>query len=330
MQRVIMLSKDGGEFHAALAELDDAQFEPDADHALTLAVEYSTINFKDGLAITNRSPVVRRWPLVPGIDAAGRVLASTDNRWQPGDRVVVNGWGIGEQSWGGLAQRMRARADWPVAIPAPFSTRDAAAIGTAGYTAALAVVALERHGLAPTQGEVLVTGASGGVGSVAIALLAARGYRVVASTGKLDERDYLAGIGAAEVVDRAALSAPGKPLQAERWAAVVDAVGSHTLANAMAQTRRHGAVAVCGLAQGMDLPATVAPLILRGVNLLGIDSVLATANERRLAWQLLAQALPPRTLASMVREVPLAGVFDAARELMAGRVRGRIVVDVNA
>jgi acrylyl-CoA reductase (NADPH) len=267
--------------------------------------------------------------MVAGVDCAGRVAASQDPRWRVGDRVVLNGWGASEQHWGGLAQKARVRGEWLVALPSNFTTRQAMAIGTAGYTAALSVVALERLGLQPSQGDVLITGATGGVGSIAIALLAARGYRIVASTGKPAESDYLTRLGAGQIIDRKELAAPGKPLQTERWAAAVDSLGSHTLANVCAQIRRGGAVAACGLAQGMDLPATVAPFILRGVSLLGIDSVMAPLPRRQAAWQVLSESLDPARLESMVREVPLAGAFDVAREILEGRNVGRVVVDVN-
>jgi acrylyl-CoA reductase (NADPH) len=326
----IVLSKDNDAFAAAVREVSDAELETatPGDEVL-IDVAWSTINYKDGLALTNTSPVVRKWPMVAGIDAAGTVRASTHAAWQPGDLVTLNGWGLGETHWGGLGQRARARGDWLVRVPPPFTARDAAAIGTAGYTAALSVLALQAHGVTPAQGEVLVTGATGGVGSVAVALLARLGYRVAASTGKAAEAEYLTGLGAAEIIDRAALSAPGKPLQKERWAGAIDSVGGVTLANVCAQTRWGGTVAACGLAGGMDLPATVAPFILRGVTLAGIDSVMAPLPRREAAWKLLAQALPPARLAQMTREVPLAGAFEVARDILAGRLRGRVVVDVN-
>jgi acrylyl-CoA reductase (NADPH) len=330
MFQAIVLNRSGEQFEAAVRAVSEEELERQTAGAdVLLDVEYSTVNYKDALALTNRSPIVRRWPMVAGIDCAGRVAASQDARWRVGDRVVLNGWGASEQHWGGLAQKARVRADWLVPLPARFTTRQAMAIGTAGYTAALSVAALERFGVQPGQGEVLVTGATGGVGSIAIALLAQRGFRVVASTGKPAESEYLKQLGAGEIVDRKELSTPGKPLQSERWAAVVDSVGSHTLVNACAQTRRAGAVAVCGLAQGMDFPATVAPFILRGVGLLGIDSVQAPQARRLAAWQLLAESLQPAKLESMTREVPLAGAFDVAREILEGRNRGRVVVDVN-
>jgi len=330
MPRAILLTKDNDAFSAAVREVSDAELEaatPGDD--VLVAVDCSTINYKDGLALTNTSPVVRKWPMVAGIDAAGTVAASRHPRWQAGDAVVVNGWGLGETHWGGLAQRVRVKGDWLVRVPAPFTTRDAAAVGTAGYTAALAVLALQAHGVTPSQGEVLVTGATGGVGSVAVALLAALGYAVVGSTGKASEAEYLKALGAREVIDRAGLAVAGKPLQKERWAGVIDSVGGVTLANACAQTRTGGTVAACGLAGGMDFPATVAPFILRGVTLAGIDSVMATLPRREAAWQLLAQALPRERLAQMTREVALADAFEVARDILAGRVRGRVVVDVN-
>ncbi len=330
MFKAIYLSKDNDQFSATVRELSAAELEAATpETGVELDVEYSTINYKDGLAITNRGPVVRKWPLVAGIDAAGTVTASAHPLWRAGDKVVVNGWGIGESHWGGLAQKARLKGDWLVRIPSPFTTRHAAAIGTAGYTAALAVLALRDHHVTPEQGEVLVTGATGGVGSVAVAILAALGYRVVGSTGKHAEADYLRSLGATEVIDRALLSAPGKPLQKERWSGVVDAVGSHTLANVCAQTRTAGTVAACGLAQGMDLPTTVAPFILRGVTLAGIDSVNAPRARREQAWNLLAERLDVALLESMTNEVPLAGSFDVARDIVEGKVRGRVVVDVN-
>ena len=322
MFQALVLDKNP-DFSAAVREVDDG-FLPEGD--VTVAVEYSTLNFKDGLAITNRSPVVRSWPMVAGIDGSGTVLESTSPGWKAGDAFVLNGFGVGETHKGCLAQRARLKSQWMVRRPAQFSARQAMAIGTAGYTAMLCVLALERHGVAPGDGEVLVTGATGGVGSVAIALLARLGHKVVAATGKAAEEPYLKKLGAAAVIDRAELAAPGKPLQKERWAAVVDAVGSHTLANACAQIRYGGAVAACGLAQGMDFPATVAPFILRGVALLGVDSVMAPMTLREQAWTRLARDLDPALLEEMTTEVPLAGAIEAAQRLMAGQVRGRIVV----
>ena len=328
MFKAAYLTKDNDQFRAEVRPLDEVALEagtPNAD--LTIDIAYSTINYKDGLALTNKSPVVRKWPMVPGIDCAGTIAASTSPDWAPGDTVVINGWGIGETAWGGLAQRGRFRSEWPVRIPAPLSPRDAMAIGTAGYTAMLACMAIEDAGV--REGDVLVTGASGGVGSFAVTILARRGYRVVASTGKTDQASYLQGLGAAEVVDRAELSSAGKPLQKERWAAVVDSVGSHTLANACAQTRAGGVIAACGLAQGMDLPLTVAPFILRGVRLLGIDSVMCPRARRTQAWQNLAQQVDRAQLEMITRQIALDDVFEAGREILAGQVRGRLVVDVN-
>ncbi len=310
---------------ARLAELDETQL-PDGE--VTVRVSHSTLNYKDALAVTGRSPVVRKFPMIPGIDLAGTVESSRAAAFAAGDAVVLNGWGLGETIFGGLAGRARVPAEPLVKIPAPFDARQAAAIGTAGFTAMLSVLALERHGLTPAHGEVLVTGAAGGVGSVAIALLAKRGFSVVASTGRASEAPYLSGLGAARVIDRAELSAPGKPLGPERWAGVVDAVGSHTLANACAQTKVAGAVAACGLAGGMDFPSSVAPFILRGVTLYGIDSVRAPRALRLEAWSRLASDLDPGKLAAMVHEICLADVFGAAAELLDGKVRGRIVVNV--
>jgi acrylyl-CoA reductase (NADPH) len=265
--------------------------------------------------------------MVPGIDGAGVVRESTHPRWKPGDRVLVNGWGVGEVHWGCLAEMARLKGDWLLAVPGAFTASQAMAIGTAGFTAMLSVMALERNGVAPSQGDVLVTGAAGGVGSMAVALLARLGFRVVASTGRPQEADYLRRLGAAEILDRASLAAPGKPLQKERWAGVVDAVGSVTLANACAQTRYRGTVAACGLAGGMDFPATVAPFILRGVTLVGIDSVMAPQPLRREAWDRLARDLDPGSLAAMTREIGLSDAIPLAAELLAGKVRGRVVVD---
>ena len=314
-------------FAARLADLDDARL-PAVDGGVLVAPEYSTINYKDALALTNRAPVVRTWPMVPGIDGAGRVVESEHPDWKPGDRFVHNGWGLGETRWGCLAERASLKGDWLVKLPAAFTTRQAMAIGTAGYTAMLSVLALERHGVRAGDGSVLVTGATGGVGSVAVALLARLGHRVVASSGKAEQADYLRQLGAAEVIDRAELAAPGKPLQKERWTAAVDAVGSQTLANALAQTRYGGVVAACGLAQGHDLPATVMPFILRGVTLAGVDSVMAPIERRREAWSRLAADLDAATLDAITEEVGLAEAVDKARALLQGQVRGRIVVRI--
>jgi acrylyl-CoA reductase (NADPH) len=326
MFSAVLVDKDEQGPTVALTNLNEAEL-PDGD--VSVEVEYSTLNYKDALAITGRSPVVRKYPMVPGIDLAGVVTESTHPDWSPGDRVVLNGWGVGEGHWGGLAQRARINGDWLVPLPAEFSTRQAMAIGTAGYTASLCVQALLDHGVRPDQGEILVTGATGGVGSVAIALLAAAGATVTAVTGKTAEAEYLQRLGAAAVLDRAEFAARGKPLQKERWAGVIDAAGSHTLANACAQTRYGGAVAACGLAQGMDFPATVAPFILRGVSLLGIDSVQVPRDRRLAAWARLARDLEVTALDAIAQDIPLADVIAAADRLLAGTVRGRVVVDVN-
>jgi len=321
----LQLSRADAGFSAAIADTDEAQLPPGD---VLVQVEYSTLNYKDGLAITNKGPVVRNWPMVAGIDGAGTVLESTHAGWKPGDRFVHNGWGLGETRWGLMAERARLQGDWLVKLPAAFSTRQAMAIGTAGYTAMLSVLALEQHGVKPGDGEVLVTGATGGVGSVAVALLGKLGYAVVAATGKVSEEAYLKQLGAGSIIDRAELAAPGKPLQKERWTAVVDAVGSHTLANACAQTRYGGVVTACGLAQGADFPATVMPFILRGVTLAGIDSVMAPRAKRQQAWERLARDLDPAKLEAMVEEVPLARAAEKAADLMSGKVRGRVVVKI--
>lgn len=325
MFKALMLDKDDAGFRASVRTVDETGL-PEGD--VLARIEYSTLNYKDGLAITNKSPVVRNWPMVAGIDGAGTVTQSSHPEWKPGDRFVHNGWGLGETRWGCLAERARLKGDWLVRLPAAFTTRQAMAIGTAGYTAMLCVLALERHGVAAGDGAVLVTGATGGVGSVAVALLAKLGHRVVAATGKAGEGDYLRELGASEVIDRAELAAPGKPLQKERWSAVVDAVGSHTLVNALAQTRYGGVVAACGLAQGHDLPGTVMPFILRAVTLAGIDSVMAPLPLREQAWARLARDLDPARLELIVEEVPLEGAIAKADALMSGQVRGRVVVRI--
>ncbi|SOY51591.1 putative oxidoreductase, Zn-dependent and NAD(P)-binding [Cupriavidus taiwanensis] len=329
--QALLLTQADGATEANIATLDEGQLPADGD--VLVAVDYSTINFKDGLAITGRSPVVRKWPMVAGIDGAGTVLESAHPRWKAGDKVVLNGYGVGETHWGCLAQRARLKGDWLVPLPAAFTTRQAMAIGTAGYTAMLSVLALERGGVngpvRPGEGEVLVTGASGGVGSVAIALLSKLGYQVVASTGKTREADFLKALGAADVIDRAELGVPGKPLQKERWAAVVDSVGSHTLVNACAQVRYGGVVTACGLAQGLDFPGSVAPFILRGITLHGIDSVMAAMPLREQAWQRLASDLELDRLNALTREIGLGDAIEAGRKIMEGGMRGRVVVDVN-
>ena len=292
-------------------------------------VDYSTINYKDGLALTGTRPIIRSYPLVPGIDLAGVIESSQDERWQVGDRVVVNGWGMGEGHWGGLTQYAQVKGDWLVKLPDALSTREAMCIGTAGYTAALCVEALMKHGTTPAEGDILVTGASGGVGSVAIALLAAQGFNVVASTGKTNEGEYLEALGASEYIDRGTMSTAGNPLQKERWAGVVDAVGGQTLANACAQTRYGGSVAACGLAESPALPATVMPFILRGITLYGIDSVMAPLSAREGAWRRLADDLDRTRLASIVKEISLADELDVGPDVLAGKIRGRLLVNVN-
>ena len=325
MFTALMLEKSDTGMSASLRSAEESSMPPGD---VLVAVAHSTLNYKDGLAITNKSPVVRSWPMVAGIDGAGTVIESGHPAWKPGDRVVHNGWGVGETRWGCLAEKVRLQGDWLVPLPAEFSTEQAMAIGTAGYTAMLCVLALERHGVVPGDGEVLVTGATGGVGSVAVALLGKLGFKVTAATGKSAEADYLRKLGASAVIDRGELAAPGKPLQKERWAAVIDAVGSHTLVNALAQTRYGGVVAACGLAQGHDLPGTVMPFILRGVTLAGIDSVMAPIALRRSAWSRLAIDLAPALLAEITQVVPLADAIDRAQALMDGRVRGRVVVKI--
>ena len=324
MFKGILIHKDDNGYRAELSEIDDTQL-PEGD--VTVRVSHSTLNYKDGLAITGKGPIVRQFPMVPGVDLAGTVEHSSDPDFKPGDQVVLNGWGVGESHWGGLAQRARLQGKWLIALPEAFSAAQAMAIGTAGYTAMLAIMALEKNGLTPDKGEVLVTGANGGVGSFAIALLARLGYRVVASTGRLSESAYLTSLGAAEIIDRATLAEPGLPLAKERWAGAIDSVGSHTLANICASTRYWGTVAACGLAQGMEFPASVAPFILRGVTLAGIDSVMRPRQDRIDAWARLARDLDVSLLPLISREIGLSEVIETAHALMDGHVRGRIVVD---
>lgn len=330
MFKAIYLTQEGKGTRAELKEIDEAEL-PDGE--VDVRVDYSTINFKDALAITGRGSICRRWPMVPGVDLAGVVESSRNPDWKPGDRVVVTGWGLGEFHWGGLSQKARLTSEWLLALPDGFSARDAMVVSTAGFTAALAAMALQKHGikpgLKPNEGEVLVTGAAGGVGSFAVALMAGLGYEVTASTGRLQETDYLKFLGAVNVIDRAELSSPGKPLQSERWAGVVDTVGSHTLANACAQTRWNGAVAACGLAQGADFPATVMPFILRGVTLYGINSVLVPNDIRASAWALIAQHVDRAKLERMTVEIGLSQAIAYAPSVLDGKVRGRTVVDVN-
>jgi acrylyl-CoA reductase (NADPH) len=298
------------------------------DGDVTVRVEWSTLNYKDGLAITGKAPVVRRFPMIPGIDFAGTVESSTHPEWKPGDTVILNGWGCGETHLGAYGEKARVKGDWLVRLPAAMSAREAMAIGTAGYTAMLAIIALERQGVSSASGPIVVTGAAGGLGSVAIAILSECGFQVTASTGRPNEADYLKQLGATDIIDRAELTGPAKPLAKERWAGGIDTVGSTTLANVLSMTRYGGAVAACGLAGGMDLPGSVAPFILRGVSLLGIDSVMRPKPDRELAWQRLARDLDRGKLASMTTEIGLGEVIDAARQIVAGRVRGRIVVKV--
>lgn len=318
-----MLTRDeDGHQQVRWAALDEADL---MDGDVTVDVSHTTINYKDALALTGASPVVRRWPMIPGIDFAGTVRSSNTAGIAVGDRVVLNGWGVGETHLGGYSQRARVPGDWLVGLPAAFSPEQAMAIGTAGYTAMLCVLSLERHGVTAGDGPVLVTGAAGGVGSIAVALLAAAGHEVIASTGRTEEEPYLRGLGAASVIDRAELSGPARPLAKERWAAAVDCVGSHTLANVLAGTHYGGTVAACGLAQGMDLPSSVAPFILRGVTLAGVDSVMAPASRRHEAWGRLATDLDAGALAAATTVRPLAEAPDIAPDLLAGRVRGRVV-----
>jgi len=326
MFKAILVNKDDQGYRAELAQVDESSL-PEGD--VKVKVLYSTLNYKDGLAITGKGPVVRSFPMVPGIDFAGEVLESSSTDFKVGDMVLLNGWGVGEGHWGGLAQQARVKSDWLIPLPKGLTAKQALAIGTAGYTAMLCVMALEKHGTKPGDGEVLVTGAAGGVGSIAIALLSKLGFKVVASTGRMAEAEYLKKLGAAEVIDRASLSAPGKPLAKERWAAVVDSVGSHTLANACAQTKSEGAVAACGLAQGMDFPSTVAPFILRGVTLYGINSVTVPRGKRIAAYEQLSKLLDLKILDEISHEISLVDSIEYAQKLMAGNVRGRLIVDVN-
>ncbi len=327
MFKGILIQKDDAGQRADLQQIDETGL-PDGD--VTVRISHSTLNYKDGLAITGQSPVVRKFPMVPGIDLVGVVEESSHAHWKAGDRVILNGWGVGESHWGGLAQKARLKGDWLVPLPERFTPQQAMAIGTAGYTAMLCVLALERHGVTPDKGEIVVTGAAGGVGSVAVAVLAKLGYTVVGVTGRAEEHDYLKRLGASEVLDRATFSAPGKPLGRERWAGAVDVVGSHTLANVCATTRYRGVVTACGLAAGMDLPATVAPFILRNVTLAGIDSVMCPREDRLQAWQRLASDLDLDKLGLISSEIGLGEVVATARRLLDGQVRGRVIVDVNA
>jgi acrylyl-CoA reductase (NADPH) len=309
----------------AVTEMTDAEL---MDGDVTVRIEATTVNYKDGLAITGKAPVVRRFPLVPGIDFAGSVIASDHPDWRPGDKVILNGWGTGETHHGAFAEKSRVKGDWLVPLPEGMTAHDAMAIGTAGYTAMLSVMALERHDITPDRGPVIVTGAAGGVGSVAISILSKLGYHVIASTGRVAESDYLKQLGAAEIIDRGELAGPVKPLAKERWAGGVDAVGSTTLANVLSMTSYGGAIAACGLAQGMDLPANVAPFILRGVSLLGIDSVMAPKPLRLEAWRRIATDLDHAKLTALTTTIGFDDILQAGRDIVDGKVRGRLVVDM--
>jgi acrylyl-CoA reductase (NADPH) len=323
--KAIVVEKNDGGQNVRLADFDEANL---MDGDVTVRVEWSTVNYKDGLAVTGKMPVVRRFPMIAGIDFAGTVVSSTHPQWKPGDRVILNGWGLGETHLGGYAEKARVKGDWLVRLPARNSARGAMAIGTAGYAAMLAVMALERHGVTPRHGPVIVTGATGGLGSIAVALLARLGFAVIASTGRPAEADYLRGLGAGEIIERNELAGAARPLGQERWAGGIDSVGSTTLANVLSMTRHGGAVAACGLAGGMDLPASVAPFILRGVSLIGIDSVMCPLERRQEAWRRLASDLDAGKLAAMTSEIDLSGVIEAGRRIVEGGVRGRIVVRI--
>jgi acrylyl-CoA reductase (NADPH) len=323
--RAIRIDKAEKGTAAALTQFDEAEL---MEGDVTVRIEWSTLNYKDGLAVTDRAPVVRRFPMIAGIDFAGTVEQSSHPQWKPGDKVICNGWGMGETHLGAYAEKARVKGDWLVRLPDGMTTRDAMAIGTAGYTAMLAVLALEKHGLTPKHGPIVVTGASGGVGSVATAVLSKLGYHVIASTGRMSEAGYLRQIGAAEMIDRAELSGPAKPLAKERWAGGIDSVGSSTLANVLSMTKYGGAVAACGLAAGMDLPSSVAPFILRGVCLLGIESVMCPIGQRKTAWHRLASDLDRAKLAEITQEIGLDDVIGAGSKILAGQVRGRIVVKI--
>jgi acrylyl-CoA reductase (NADPH) len=323
--KAIRIDKAEKGITAALTRFDEADL---MEGDVTVRVEYSALNYKDGLAVTGKAPVVRRFPMIAGIDLAGTVEQSSHPQWQPGDKVICTGWGMGETHLGAYAEKARVKGDWLVRLPEGMSTRDAMAIGTAGFTAMLSVLALEKHGLTPKHGPVVVTGAAGGVGSVATAVLSKLGYAVIASTGRISEAPYLKALGATEVIDRNELSGPAKPLAKERWAGGVDSVGSTTLANLLSMTKYGGAIAACGLAAGMDLPSSVAPFILRGVCLLGIDSVMCPIKLRKTAWSRLASGLDQAKLAEITHEIGLDEVIGAGAKILAGQVRGRIVVKI--
>lgn len=327
MFKAVFLQKnEQGEFKASVEQLDESQLPESGD--VLVQISHSTLNYKDGLAICNKSPVVRQWPMVAGIDGAGTVLESAHPEFKPGDEVILNGFGVGETHWGCLAEKAKLKGDWLIKRPEGLSAAQTMAIGTAGYTAMLCVLGLEKGGVKPEHGEILVTGATGGVGSIAIALLSKLGYTVVATSGKPDQADFLKGLGASEMMDRKLLSEPGKPLQRERWAGVVDCVGSHTLANACAQTKYGGTVTACGLAQGMDLPSSVAPFILRGVALRGIDSVMAPLPVREEAWRRLASDLDLKKLDRLSHTISLEGAIEAAAQIMAGTHTGRVLIKI--
>lgn len=325
MFKAWLVTKSGDQYTAALTELDESEL-PDGD--VMVRIVNSALNYKDALALTGKAPVVRRFPMVAGVDLAGIVEQSSSPKFNPGDKVILNGWEIGEVHWGGLSEVARVKSEWLIKLPAPFTLSQTMAIGTAGYTAMLAIMALETFGLSPDRGEVLVTGASGGVGGFAINLLAKLGYHVVASTGRIQESAYLRSLGAKEVVDRTQFSGPGKPLGKERWAGAIDNVGSHTLANVCATLKRRAAVASCGMAQGIDFPASVAPFIIRGVTLIGIDSVLCPMTERLMAWDRLIHTLDISKISEITHSRPLSEAMSAAEDVLAGKVRGRVVIDV--
>lgn len=326
MFKGILIDKVDGALSASVTDIDEASL-PEGD--VTIAVDYSTLNYKDALAINKGAPVVRSFPMVPGIDLVGTVTESSNPEYKSGDRVLLNGWGVGEGHWGGLAEKARLKGEWLVPLPEAFDGKTAMAIGTAGYTAMLCVMALERQGVKPDDGEILVTGAAGGVGSVAIAVLAKLGYRVIALTGRPEEKEYLMSLGASDIMPREEMSEPGRPLARERWAGVVDVVGSNVLANACAGTKYGGTVTACGLAGGMDLPATVAPFILRGVTLAGVDSVMAPRELRLEAWRRLAEDLDPSKLGAIAQEISLDKAIEASGQILAGKLRGRVVVKVS-